>query len=125
MLIGSIIDVFLAGYRILTGRFYQNFSKIDQKVILHSINLVKIAKLDKEIIKILIISIHYTLLMVNFLHLARNKLKFQLFLQNRLCKKQFSYTFKKSFGEILPKVIKFCTIIGTIVLQWGVLLSKF
>ena len=34
VLIGSIIDVFLAGYRILTGRFYQNFSKIDQKVIL-------------------------------------------------------------------------------------------
>ena len=26
MLIGSIIDVFLAGYRILTGRFYQNFN---------------------------------------------------------------------------------------------------
>ena len=34
MLIGSIIDVFLAGYRILTGRFYQKFGKIDQKVIL-------------------------------------------------------------------------------------------
>ena len=34
MLIGSIIDVVLAGYRILTGRFYQNFDKIDQKVIL-------------------------------------------------------------------------------------------
>ena len=34
MLIGFIIDVFLAGYRILTGRFYQNFGKIDQKVIL-------------------------------------------------------------------------------------------
>ena len=31
MLIGSIIDVFLAGYRILAGRFYQNFSKIDKK----------------------------------------------------------------------------------------------
>ena len=31
MLIGSIIDVFLAGYRILTVRFYQNFDQIDQK----------------------------------------------------------------------------------------------
>ena len=31
MFIGSIIDVFLAGYRILTGRFYQKFGKIDQK----------------------------------------------------------------------------------------------
>ena len=40
-------------------------------------NLVKIAKLDKEIIEISIISIHYTLLIVNFLHLARNKSKFQ------------------------------------------------
>ena len=69
---GSIIDVFLAGYRILTGRFYQNFGKIDQKVIL----LVKITKFDREIIEISIISIHKTLLIVNFLHLARNKLKF-------------------------------------------------
>ena len=34
MLIGPIIDVFLAGYRILTGGFYRKFSKIDQKVIL-------------------------------------------------------------------------------------------
>ena len=34
MLIGSIIDVFLAGYRILTGRFYRKFGKIDQIVIL-------------------------------------------------------------------------------------------
>ena len=34
MLIDSKIDVFLADYRILTGRFYQNFGKIDQKVIL-------------------------------------------------------------------------------------------
>ena len=34
MLIGSIIDVILAGYRILTGRFYQKFGKIDKKVIL-------------------------------------------------------------------------------------------
>ena len=47
MLIGSIIDVFLAGYRILTGRFYRNFGKIDQKVILlvliwsKSLNLIK------------------------------------------------------------------------------------
>ena len=31
MLIGSIIDVFLAGYRVLTGRFDQNPNKIDQK----------------------------------------------------------------------------------------------
>ena len=31
VLIGSFIDVFLAGYRILTGRFYQNFNKIHQK----------------------------------------------------------------------------------------------
>ena len=76
MLIGSIIDVFLAGYRILTGRFYQNFGKIDQKSNPTSINLVKITKLDKEIIEILIISIHSTLLIINFLHLARNKLKF-------------------------------------------------
>ena len=58
MLIGSIIDVFLAGYRILNGRFYQNFGKIDKKSIPTSINLVKIAKFDKEIIKILIIFIH-------------------------------------------------------------------
>ena len=57
MLIGSIIDVFLAGYRILTGRFYQKFVKIDLKDPT-SVNLVKIAKLDKEIIKISIISIH-------------------------------------------------------------------
>ena len=76
MLIGSIIDVFLAGYRILTGRFYQNFSKIDQKSNPTGINLVKVTKLDKEITKILIISIHYTLLIINFLHLARNKLTF-------------------------------------------------
>ena len=34
MLIGSIINVFVAGYGILPGRFYQNFNKIDQKVIL-------------------------------------------------------------------------------------------
>ena len=34
MVIGSIIDVFLSSYRLLTGRFYQNFDKIDQKVIL-------------------------------------------------------------------------------------------
>ena len=34
MLIGSIIDVFLAAYRILTDRFYHNFGKIDQKLIL-------------------------------------------------------------------------------------------
>ena len=34
MLIGSIIGVFLAGYRILTGRFYRKFDKIDQKVTL-------------------------------------------------------------------------------------------
>ena len=59
MLIGSIIDVFLAGYRILTGRFYQNFSKIDKKNSNPtSINLVKFAKLDKKINEILIISIH-------------------------------------------------------------------
>ena len=58
MLTGSIIDVFLAGYRILTGRFYRNFDKIDQKSNPASINLVKVTKLDKEIIKILIISIH-------------------------------------------------------------------
>ena len=31
VLIGSIINVILAGYRILTGRFYQNFEQIDQK----------------------------------------------------------------------------------------------
>ena len=31
MLIGSVIDIFLAGYRILADRFYRNFNKIDQK----------------------------------------------------------------------------------------------
>ena len=63
MLIGSIIDVFLAGYRILTGRFYQNFNKIDHSNPA-SINLVKVVKLDWEIIEISIISTHSTLLIV-------------------------------------------------------------
>ena len=75
MLIGSIIDVFLAGYRILTGRFYWNFDQIDQNNPA-GINLVKVAKLYKEIIKISIISIHSALLIVKLLHLARNKSKF-------------------------------------------------
>ena len=44
MLIGSIIDVYVAGYRILTGRFYQNFNKIDQKYPTN-INLVKVTNL--------------------------------------------------------------------------------
>ena len=65
MLIGSIIDVFLAGYRILTGRFYQNSDKIDQSNPTN-INLVKVTKLDREIIEILIISTHLTLLIISY-----------------------------------------------------------
>ena len=39
------------------------------------------------------------------------------------CVKQFS-TLLKSFGEILPKVIKFCAITGTFCYSWETFIKK-
>ena len=75
-------------YRLLTGKFYQKFDKIDKKSNPTNINLVKVIKLDQEIIEILIISIHLTMLIL--------KSPFTYIVY-----RQFTALFK-SFGKILP-----------------------
>ena len=50
--------MYFSCYRLLTGKFYQKFDKIDHKSTHTNINLVKVIKLAQEIIEISIISIH-------------------------------------------------------------------
>ena len=90
-----------------------DFIKISIKYIKSNpagINLVKVIKLDKEIIEILIISTHSTLLIVKLLHLARNKLKFQYIPSKNIVYKQVATLLKviwQNFAKIHQKLSSF------------------
>ena len=93
MLIGSIIDVFLAGYTLLTGIFYWNSNKIRPKSNPTNINLVKFIKLDQEIIR-----------NFDFFHpfnLAYSKVTIQTYCVQAVC-----YTFQSHLAKISPNSTK-------------------
>ena len=86
---------FVAGDRILTGRFYWNFNKIDQISNPTNINLVKVTKLDWEIIKNSIISTHSTLLHTKSYYIwPEINQNFNIFLQKYCVQSYFATLFK-------------------------------